>query len=316
VISCPFEFQLPEDLPPSFHSSLHSRNGTGSISYSLEVVGERPGLFRSNRRIRRVISVVPAATRSQLLVKESLIQGWTGEWKDITQDAKLRQGIWGDHSYARAILSIPDLPSFPIATSVPFSLHVLTETKLVQRSDTPEDKYKKPLFPAPPTRSSDLTQILCRQAEVRVPACRSRHIEETFDLQGIRSLGDIDRVTEAVTEEPEWIPKEDKDRGIWRRTVHFNSSLMFSFAPTFSTDTLDWAYVLHFIVHFPGMGNDLKIRMPIDLGAGSACPPPPIGAAGSSSISYADIPPDGPPPMLDLPPYAAQFLFNEIPANK
>ncbi|KAJ7503091.1 hypothetical protein B0H11DRAFT_2361119 [Mycena galericulata] len=299
VISCPFQFQLPENLPPSFHCSSNSH--TGAISYSLEVVGDRLGLLRSNRRIRRRISVVPSASENQLLVKESLQQGWSGKWRDITQEEKLRQGIWGDYSHARTTLSIPDLPSYPIATPIPIRIQVSTETKLVNASDRPEDKHGEPLFPAPPTQSSQVTQVLRRVAEVIVRD-RTRHVKETFDLQGIRSLDDLERVAhdvQAIVDEPEWISK-DEHKGIWRRRIHFNLTLAFPFAPSFSTETLDWLYELHFVVPFPGIGNDLKISLPIHLSASSACPPPP-GATGSDS-TYADVPPAGPPPMLDLPP--------------
>ncbi|KAJ7496742.1 hypothetical protein FB451DRAFT_1074841 [Mycena latifolia] len=298
VLSCPFRFQLPENLPPSFYCSAHSSGG--AINYSLEVVGDRPGLFRSNRRVRRLISVVPAASQSQLLTKESLMQGWMGQWRDIKQDSKLRTGIWGDYSHAHATLSIPDMRSFPIATPIPFSFHVVTETKVLNRSDRPEDKHGKPLFPAPPTRSSQLTQVLWRQTEIRARGS-TRHVDNTFDLQGIQSLPNVERVTqaqavEAVVDEPEWIPKEGKDRGIWKRSVHFNSTLSFPFAPTFSTEILDWLYVVQFVVPFPGIGNDLKLQFPIHLGPGSPFPPPPNGVPGSSSIV---LPPR--PPMQDLP---------------
>ncbi|KAJ7125252.1 hypothetical protein C8R44DRAFT_782710 [Mycena epipterygia] len=304
IIACPFRFQLPADLPPSFHCSIMAFRG--EVSYSLEVVGERPGLFRSNRHIRRLISVVPPASQKQLLARESLMQGWSGSWKHVKQEEKLRQGIWGDYSHACATLSIPDLRSFPIATPIPFNLEVETLTKLVHRSDRPEEKGKQ-LFPAPPALSSEVKQILKRTAEIRVRS-KTCYAEDTFDLQHIRRLDAIGgfshaRAVQAVAEEPEWIPKEGKeDRGIWKRKVHFKSTLTFPFAPTFSTETLDWTYVVQFVVPFPGIGNDLKLQFPIHLGPGSACPPPPIGVSGSSSLTYADVIPAGPPPMEDLPP--------------
>ncbi|KAJ7640795.1 hypothetical protein DFH06DRAFT_1215247 [Mycena polygramma] len=176
-------------------------------------------------------------------------------------------------------------------------------------SDRPEDKHGKPYFPAPPTQASRLTLGLRRRATIRVRD-RIRHVEDSYDLQGIRSFGDAKPVArphvEVTVDDPVWIPKDDKDekkaRGIWRRAVHFNSTLAFPFAPTFNTETIDWAYTLQVVVPFPGIGNDLKLEVPIHLGPGSACPPPPIGAAGTSSLTYADVLPAGPPPMLDLPP--------------
>ncbi|KAJ7458867.1 hypothetical protein FB451DRAFT_1563751 [Mycena latifolia] len=268
VIAHPFRFQLPENLPPSFHCSGNSCRAT--ISYSLEVVGDRPGLLRANRRIRRLISV-----------------GWTGPWKDITRDQKLRVGLWGDHSHARATvklfffrssrvrflnralqLSLPDLPTLPITTPIPFRLDIVTETKLVRRSEHPVDKAGKPLFPAPPVRSAQFTQVLRRGTEVRVRGQMRERVAQA---------------AEAVIDEPD-------------------STLSLLLAPTFSSVSLGWLYVLQFVVPFPGIGNDLKLQFPIRLGPGSPCPPPPNGAPGSSSTSYADVLPVGPPPMQDLPP--------------
>ncbi|KAJ7701979.1 hypothetical protein B0H16DRAFT_1483319 [Mycena metata] len=68
-------------------------------------------------------------------------------------------------------------------------------------------------------------------------------------------------------------------------------------------------YMLRFTVPFPGLGNNLELEVPIHLDPGSACPPPPVGTAGSSALTYADVLPAGPPPpMLDLPPYWTSFV--------
>ncbi|KAJ7198577.1 hypothetical protein GGX14DRAFT_666099 [Mycena pura] len=290
ILSCPFEFKLPDALPPSFHCEAHHRRAT--VGYSLEVVGERAGFFRPNRRIRRAISIVPAATQSQLLVKESLRQGWNGKWN--TQEL-------------RRVITIPDLPSFPIATPIPFSFYVETDTKPMHDSDGAlVDKHGKPLFPAPPAISSDVLFHLLRSVDLRVRQ-RTRRVEDSYALFG--SLGDP-RCVAAVRQEtnaPEWIPdpghKDEKGRGFWRRSVKFESTVSIPYAPTFRTETVEWQYQLKFVLPFPGIGNDMRILLPIRLDPGSACPPPPIGAAGSSSTTYADVLPAGPPPpMLDLPP--------------
>ncbi|KAJ7223745.1 hypothetical protein B0H12DRAFT_1150561 [Mycena haematopus] len=318
VVSCPFQFTLPEDLPPSFCYGKHSPPDA-TIRYSLDVVGERPGVFHRKRRIRRVFLVLPAASEGQLLVREQLRQGWDGPWKVTTQDAKVRQGIWGDYSHVYATLSLPDLPSFPILTPIPYTLRIVTETKTLDRSERPE-KHGKPLFPVPPTQTS---QVLRRKIEYTVldGSLHEEKRKDTFDLQKSQNLVDntaSSRVrraqtahtqpmesspqVDAVVDEPEWIPKGEKDRGIWRRSAHFTSTLAFPFAPTINTETIDWAYTLQFSVPFPGIGNDLDLELPIHLSASSACPPPPTGAPGSSSLTYADVLPAGPPPMFDLPP--------------
>ncbi|KAJ7185446.1 hypothetical protein C8R46DRAFT_379489 [Mycena filopes] len=317
VVSFPFRYKLPEDLPPSFYC------WEGTVRYSLEVVGERSGILHRNRRARKVFSVTPAATQSQLLTKESLRQGWPGPWKEIKHEEKIRQGIWGEYSHVYATLSIPDLPSLPIATPIPYSFQITTETKTLDRSEHPADKHGHPLFPAPPTLSTDLTQVLRRKIECRVREGKTLHEEkkrESFDLQKNRSLAEKDqkhshadavdsepavstKAVPAVVDAPEWVPQDQKNRGIWRRTVRFTSTLTLPFAPTRTSETIDWRYILQFVVAFPGLKNNLKLEVPLELGPGLACPPPPIGAPGSSKHTYADVLPAGPPPsMLDLPP--------------
>ncbi|KAF8146937.1 hypothetical protein K438DRAFT_1868299 [Mycena galopus ATCC 62051] len=321
VVSHPFRFTLPEDLPPSFCYGKYSPPDA-TVKYSLQVVGTRPGVFHRNRRISRVFLVMPAASESQLLARESLRQGWAGPWKVTSQDAKVRQGIWGDYSHVYATLSLPDLPSFPISTPIPYTLHIVTETKTLDRSNRPE-KHGKQLFPWPPTLSSELSQVLRRKIEYTVQdgSLHEEKRKDHFDLQKSQDLANntasskvrrtqaahtqqVEPAGEvhAVIDEPEWIPKDEKGRGIWRRSVHFMSTLAFPFAPTSDTETLDWAYTLHFTVPFPGMGNDLGLELPIHLSPSSPCPPPPTGAPGSSNLTYADVLPAGPPPMFDLPP--------------
>ncbi|KAJ7640779.1 hypothetical protein DFH06DRAFT_1215212 [Mycena polygramma] len=323
VLSFPFRFTLPRDLPPSFWCGKYSPDAT--ICYSLEAIGERAGKFHRNRRVRKIFPVMPVASDQELLIKETLRQGWKGRWNVTEKHDKVRTGIWGDYSHVNATLSLPELASFPVATPIPYTLHIVTETKPLVRSDRPEDKHGRPLFPAPPTDSFELTQEIRRKTEYHVKEkwAKEKFImhdekqKETFDLHRGRSLaaaaesGRVQagttaqeastKAVQAVVDEPVWVPQEE-GRGVWPRSVRFNSILTFPFAPTWSTETVDWEYTLQFVLPFPGIGNDLKLEIPIHLGPASACPPPPTGAPGSSGLTYADVLPAGPPPMLDLPP--------------
>ncbi|KAJ6566514.1 hypothetical protein B0H19DRAFT_1352068 [Mycena capillaripes] len=231
-------------VPFSLQKVVHWVGGALGTSRGLRVVvvEERNVLFASFRN-----SVVPAASPDQLLAKESLREGWTGQWRDITQEKKMRNGMWGDYSHARVILSIPDLPAYPIGTPIPIRLQISTETKLVRRSDRP-DRHGKPLFPAPPTESSRLKQVLRRVTEIVVRG-KTSHQTDTFDLPMTQGLGNVEmqRVkslceVQAVVDEPEWISKE-KDRGIWKRSVQFTPTFLFPFSPSLSTQTIDWQVI-------------------------------------------------------------------------
>nr|GAT56208.1 predicted protein [Mycena chlorophos] len=310
ILNVPFQFKLPPHLPPSFHCEGPSRHAT--VGYSVEVIGERPGLFKFNKRIRRPFSVVPAASPEQMLLKESLRQNWNGPWKTWSRHEKLRRGIWGDYSHVRATILIPDIPNFPISTRIPFSLFIETDTKPMKREDCPDgpvDKHNTPLFPKPPGRSSEVRFQLYRWAQLRVRS-RTRQVQNTYRIQ--KSIGDPTSVAAVVHTEnpPQWIPlseKDEKGKGFWRRGIKFESTVVLNFAPTWQGATLEWKYQLVFITPFAGIGNDFKVFIPIRLETGAPCPPPPMGIAGSSTSagvgSYADVLPPGPPPMLDdLPP--------------
>ncbi|KAJ6495372.1 hypothetical protein C8R45DRAFT_1133893 [Mycena sanguinolenta] len=304
IVSLAFQFKLPANLPPSFHCAAKDHGGV--IAYSLEVVGERPGIFRKNRRIRRVFSVVPTASQDQLAAKESLQQGWVGAWMDIKQEKRLRQGIWGEYSHAGLTLSLPDLPSFPSAASIPYRLHIMTETKTVDRTERPENKHGKPLFPVPPTQSAKLQLKLWQMTQIRASE-KTEHVKETFNLQ---LPPPHTRNVNAVVDEPEWVPKNNsEDRGFWRRSIHFNSTLNFPFAPTTSARTLEWNYTLHLTIPFPGLGdNDLRLEFPIHLGA--SAPPPPVCAPSTLRVTNAEVLPAGTLHTPDL--RQSVYLFARI----
>ncbi|KAJ7771990.1 hypothetical protein DFH07DRAFT_803338 [Mycena maculata] len=291
VLSCPFRLQLPPNLPPSFHHSQFNRKV--AITYSLEVVGVRHGLLHANRRVRKIFSVVPAASAWELNASAALRQGWGGPWKPIATNKEIRHGVlFGEHSQAKMELVIPDLPSLPMGIGIPFSFHVLTHTKPVQRSEL-ERKHGK-LFPTPPASPAEVEVVLYRRGHIRVRH-KSEEIEEKFALQG--SLGDKASVEAVRTtvDEPEFTDTPDhKDKGIWKRAVHFEGMFTFPYTPTFSAENAECTYSLRIKVDFHGIGNHLELDFPVHIDSGAAVPPPyPFNAAYPLSV--------GPPPMLSLP---------------
>ncbi|KAJ7125251.1 hypothetical protein C8R44DRAFT_782703 [Mycena epipterygia] len=297
VLACPFQLQLPETLPPSFHHAHFNRKV--AISYSLEVVGTRHGLFHGNRRIRKIFSVVPAASGPELDASATLRQGWGGPWKPVANNREIRHGLFGDHSQAKIEIVLPDLPSFPMGAGIPFSFHVLTQTKPVHRSDL-EHKHGK-LFPAPPASPTEVEVVLYRRGQMHVHR-KSESIEEKFELKG--SLGDEASAAGVRTtfDEPEWTESPGhKDKGIWKRAVHFEGKLSIPFPPTFKAETAEWQYMLHFKVDFPGIGNHLELEFPVHINSGVACPPLPAAGYQVNAPDAYSLP-VGPPPMLNLPP--------------
>jgi hypothetical protein len=118
----------------------------------------------------------------------------------------------------------------------------------MSRSERPEDKHGKPLFPAPPTLFSDIKFMLVRDTNIRVRSLAhpaGAQVNDQFKLMG--SLGDVTRAAavRTVADEPEWIPdpgeKDEKNRGIWKRAVHFESTVALPYAPSYMTETVDWA---------------------------------------------------------------------------
>ncbi|KAF7350989.1 Arrestin-N domain-containing protein [Mycena sanguinolenta] len=292
ILVLPFKFKLPTDLPPSFHLCVLHHEAI--ISYTLEVVGSRPGLFRKDHLVRKIFPVLPAASPTQVLAKKSLKRGWNGVWKTISIERKIRQGIWGDHSHARIEVKIPDLESFPRATALPLTLCIETRTKSMARTNSPEDKPNKPMFPAPPTQTGDVELFFEREASIRAQRQNGTAID-SFRTYG--AFGDPSNSVQSAIE-AEWIPDPERQNyGVWKRTVRFETKVTLPFAPTFSTETIECKYFLNFAVAFPGMGNNVELHVPIQLDPAHACP--------SFAMNYADVPPEGPPPPLDeLPPPA------------
>ncbi|KAK7057677.1 arrestin-N domain-containing protein [Favolaschia claudopus] len=296
TITCPFSIQLPPNLPPSFHYSHHNRSVV--VSYSLEVVGSRHGVFHANRRVRRIFSVIPAANPFELNAAVALRRGWNGPWKPIANNRQLRHTIFGDYSEAKMELTLPDLPSYPMYVGIPFSLHVMTRTKPVHHDDL-EHKHEK-LFPAPPESPVDISLELHLRGHLRAKGA-VENLDEKYDLKG--GLGDKAAVaTIRVThDEPQWTPStEHSDKGSWARGVRFDGLMTIPFAPTFAAPTAEWNYMLKYDINFPGPGNHLELEFPLHINSGCACPPPPM-AQYTPNIPYVYPLPAGPPPVMAFP---------------
>jgi hypothetical protein len=239
---------LPLDLPPSFHAQWLSDYGT--ISYSVEAVGDRTGLFRRNRRLGVIFPVLPRASPLQTEARAQLLSGWTGPWRREVVADRVRKRAWGEHGHVEAELVLPSLPELPTNTPIPFQLRVTTRTKPLNREDqpTPRADDTKPLFPAPPTAHTGMVMKLDRLISTKADGFSSRFTPNSNPRKGLGGLG-VDGVphlrdtVRVVVDEPVWIPSDPESKketgvGVWSRTVTFESTFTLSCPPTVCTPTL------------------------------------------------------------------------------
>ncbi|KAH6919309.1 hypothetical protein BKA70DRAFT_1459594 [Coprinopsis sp. MPI-PUGE-AT-0042] len=298
----------------SSRGDAHNPTPDATISYGIEVVADRPGLFRFNRRLGSVFPVLSLATREEAENAFRLRQGWSGEWKTIEHSEQIRKHLWGERSFVQAQLQHPAINSFPAGIPIPISLIVTTITKTMSKSDTPKDAFSadpdKPLFPAPPQGTDGISFLL--DAVVHVKAQSSVAGKEAYfppylqinfltaqsepgfindhlpsSAVGFGESNTSSRHVQVAHSEPVWLPDADKgEEGKWKRQVRFDTTMLLKCPPTIDLGIIRCCYVLKIEIPFPGLGNDLKFQVPININSGLG-PHDPKGPA---------------PQALDLPP--------------
>jgi hypothetical protein len=135
------------------------------------------------------------------------------------------------------------MPALPIGTPIPISLTIVTFTKMMKQSDTPDDAFdpsnRKQLFPAPPTDPTKLELLL--RSNVHISARGHTH-DFTYEQEHLCGFGKRASPYEAAPlqrtiSQPEWIPGED-GKGCWRREVRYDSQLVLQCSPTIETSIL------------------------------------------------------------------------------
>ncbi|KAH6916674.1 hypothetical protein BKA70DRAFT_1485324 [Coprinopsis sp. MPI-PUGE-AT-0042] len=293
ILQLPFEFQLPVDLPGSFRSKWADPNAT--ISYGIEVVADRPGFFRFNRRLGHIFPVLPTATQEEVENALRLDQGWPGEWKSVERSSEIRKRFWGEYSRVQAQVWLkfqyPALNSFPVGIPIPISIIVTTITKTMKKSETPDDAFSanpdKPLFPPPPQGAGDVCLFLDALVNIRA---QGRHVsmrDKHLPMGGFGKSNAESRYVRVTPSEPVWLPAAEKgEEGKWKREVRFDTTMLLKCPPTLDLEIVKCTYELNIEIPFPGLGNSLKFQIPIHIDSG-----------------LGPFDPDAPPPpALDLPP--------------
>ncbi|KAI0345946.1 hypothetical protein BDW22DRAFT_1353585 [Trametopsis cervina] len=285
LVRFPFAFVLPPNLPPS--CDLGSSAKKGRVGYYVEAVGKRPGLH-FNKHALAPFAVLPALDEGAQLA-DALRAGWQGPWSAVEQEKEIRRGLWGEHAHVKIILALPTVAIFPVFAPIPFSLTVTTLSKHMHRDDTPSDG--EPIFPAPPLKPSELEFKLERDMHVKARAWAAS--SEGAFVQYLGGLGPDLPLTEyervrVQRAENVWVPSE-KDKGAWRQEATIRSFFELTCPPSFDSSTMSVNYQLRLKVDFPGIGNDLKIDVPIRVSSSFHSP-------GHSGWQLS------PPPQMELPP--------------
>ncbi len=101
VVKVPFRFTLPSVLPAS---GVYGKNPfTATVHYFVKVVGIRSG-FHKNKEILCRFAVVPSNIAGFELSR-SFKAGWTGKWKTVVEQKRMRQFFFGEYASASVIVS-------------------------------------------------------------------------------------------------------------------------------------------------------------------------------------------------------------------
>lgn len=109
ILSVPFKFRLPADLPPSF--DFTDAGHSTRISYTIEAVPDHSGVRMA--RVEVPLTVIPDDPKGGR-VRPALDAGWEGPWttKAVREQLNRAHGVVGDATVeVRERVAIPCAPS-------------------------------------------------------------------------------------------------------------------------------------------------------------------------------------------------------------
>ncbi|KAH9854831.1 hypothetical protein C2E23DRAFT_893725 [Lenzites betulinus] len=292
VMRFPFQLLLPPNAPPSFQSSGLRRSS--SIRYALTAVGVRPGALQFNRRISVPLVVVPA-DHAGVAVREKLTataaSGGTYEWNAAYKEEKIRRGLWGEYSTVQVHLFLPAIPVYPLYTPIPFIITIKSISAPLTRAKADALPPEQPAFPPVPTAYETVEFKLYSHLDVAAHGVTDKGNPDIMIFaRGRGSVFDTD-----ITER-QWVPlrsamDQPDAEGTFVQQATFRSTVMLDCPPTFWMETIQCQYLLGLKVPFPGIGNNVRIDVPVTVTSGINAP---IIRDGSST--------QGPGAPLSLPP--------------
>ncbi|KAI0741772.1 hypothetical protein C8Q80DRAFT_1110257 [Daedaleopsis nitida] len=315
TLRCPFKFTLPPEVPPSFHYA--SRSYGANVRYSVTAVGVRKGR-RINKRHQVTFAVLPL-DKVGARIKAA---GETHGWKKFNREERIRKGLFGEYSKVEVELALADIPVLPIFSTIPYSISVTTTSPPLSRSKANALPADKPVFPPVPASPHDMEFKLNRR--LKLTASGTIH-EPTMDVASFLGGKEGERASAPIEADVPgrlWVPlasatedtyKETESEkgqvgergseaadpnamGMWVQRATYRSTFRLTCAPSFAVENIRCSYKLVVKVPFPGVGNDLKLEVPVTVTSGI------VRTLAPEQPEQSDPSRDALPPNLDLPP--------------
>ena len=189
---------------------------------------------------------------------------------------------------------MPDISIIPIFTPIPIAIEIITISKPMQRE---EGSKAKTIFPAPPMSPTGVELKLMREVWITIKSWQEKGVDAVSMLGGFGHP----RRQETTPTSPQvkimdkvWVPEisstttDQKRKGTWRQGVTFRSTFALTCSPGMwsknmnmhvrvvwrdascspivdSDSSLGCQYSLCLKLAFPGIGNNLKLDIPIDV---------------------------------------------------
>ncbi|KAM5537692.1 hypothetical protein V8D89_008641 [Ganoderma adspersum] len=293
ILRIPFRFHLPSGphtLPSVIRNEWHD---VVSIMYYVEVTALRPATFFANNKRVRERLVVVSRGHPTLCASIRSLKGLEGglTWKMAHTEHQMRRGLWEEYSTARVELLVPhEHGILPHCVPIPVLIKINTTTTRLSRTEAGKHPEGKPIFPAIALDSNHNNPISINMLQ-----------NFTVRARGNTNTSTNESVLAYVTEkdllpssyynlhwQADTTPSDKEEMGRWVQQWTLQPTVTVNrFPPTFSSDLVDCAYAVSVQVPFSGMGNDVKVTIPITLDSGIDQATPQQAGRGARELQEA-----------------------------
>ncbi|KZT37281.1 hypothetical protein SISSUDRAFT_1062995 [Sistotremastrum suecicum HHB10207 ss-3] len=188
--------------------------------------------------------------------------------RSVTEGKDLRHGLNWHDGRVDVKLTMPDLDTIPLFQSVPVSLHVRSFSSGLAGPSRDVSTFTFPRLPSSPEQIQ--LKIKCT-GNVRAG---SHETEFEIDRRSVSGFGDAHSRSNATVTQPRWIPHSDGIGGRWSQEAIYTTNLFLSarvppaFRISYQSGYLSITHQLKLRIPFSGLGNDLKMAIPLRVSSG------------------------------------------------